>query len=513
MSRALLPLTVFAACAVGTPTIQAPAVAATTPIYRTILQPGAQESQVIVSWRTRALGAKEVLELTSPTGALMTFPAAERDAGAVFYKSNFATATGLAENTTYSYRVGSPDAGWSATETFTTGSFGDDWSFIAVADPQVGVGGLINAQRDAWQNTIATAVAEDPDASLIWSLGDQVEGWGLLEAQYDAFFAAPEIRHIPTNALVGNHEYYPSQLALGDYDEHFINPHQAADIRDYYFERNNILFIEIDSNRDSAADIERHKQFIQATIDERGAHNDWIILGMHHSFYSQGSHHFDAGVQRLRAELSPFISQMNIDAVLSGHDHIYTRSHLMNGTTPVEPARDPARGDVLNPSDGEVLYITTTTAGGGKYYDFTDRNNVKHPDARFENIDKSLEHDSTAVWRQDYTEDYMIVEVTEQALTFTTYNANDPNVVDKVTLRNRDASSNPGGTTPGASNPGANNPDADNPGSGSTTSEDQQSSAGAVIGIILAVLALLGGAGALLGPLATNLPGVRKFLP
>lgn len=108
----------------------------------------------------------------------------------------------------------------------------------------------------------------------------------------------------------------------------------------------------------------------------------------------------------------------------------------MNGLNPVEA--EAKRGDVLEPNDGEVLYLTTTTAGGGKYYDFQGEDGKKYPKARFETIDTTLQHPSTALWRQDYTEDYMKVDVTGDKLTFTTYNANDPSVVDKVSLTNND---------------------------------------------------------------------------
>lgn len=128
--------------------------------------------------------------------------------------------------------------------------------------------------------------------------------------------------------------------------------------------------------------------------------------------------------------------RLDVDAVLGGHDHIYTRTHLMNGLNPVEA--EAKRGDVLEPNDGEVLYLTTTTAGGGKYYDFQGEDGKKYPKARFETIDTTLQHPSTALWRQDYTEDYMKVDVTGDKLTFTTYNATDPSVVDKVSLTNND---------------------------------------------------------------------------
>ena len=109
MSRkSLAAVTLALATATSTVVVPAPATAASNPIFRAVLQPGADETQAIVSWRTNAHAAAEKLEITGPDGT-QTFPAQEKNAGALLYKSNYATATGLKENTTYSYRVGSDE--------------------------------------------------------------------------------------------------------------------------------------------------------------------------------------------------------------------------------------------------------------------------------------------------------------------------------------------------------------------------------------------------------------------
>ena len=55
-----------------------------------------------------------------------------------------------------------------------------------------------------------------------------------------------------------------------------------------------------------------------------------------------------------------------------------------------------------------------------------------------ETIDPKLAHESTAMWRQDYTEDYMRVDVSDDTLTFTTFNEADNTLVDKVSLKKKD---------------------------------------------------------------------------
>lgn len=409
-----------------------------SPIFRQVLQPGADETSVIVSWRTNHKGEEKLK--VYPTGQedqAKEFDAKEKDAGRILYLSNYATATGLAENTEYTYVVGSDEGGWSAPHTFNTGSYGDDWSFVTISDAQIGVGAKIEEQTEQWNKTINKAIGDVPDSRLIWSLGDQIEGWGAPLAQYDGFFSPDVIRQIPLSAIPGNHEGYPSAIAFGDYDEHFINPNQAPDLRNSWFERNNVLFINLDSNASQEDDIERHKRFLKDTIDNRGAFNEWVIVGMHHSLYSQATHYTDSDVGRLRDGLADTFSELGVDVVLSGHDHIYTRTHLMNGHEPVSEGLG-KRNDKLSPNDNEVLYLTTTSAGGGKFYDFQDVNGEKQPNARMEYVPQELVHDSTAYWRQDYTPDYLRVDVTGEQLRLTTYDEPTGALVDRVTLENRD---------------------------------------------------------------------------
>ena len=54
--------------------------------------------------------------------------------------------------------------------------------------------------------------------------------------------------------------------------------------------------------------------------------------------------------------------ELDVDLVLSGHDHIYSRSYLMSGTE-VTGKRDGQK------SEGETLYITGGSSTGSKFYE------------------------------------------------------------------------------------------------------------------------------------------------
>ena len=414
----------------------APAGAINTRISRIVLGIGSDATEANLAWQSKT-NETQFLEYW-PTADPTNITRVESPRGpynsAVFYPHE-ATMTGLEPDTEYAYRVGSDRRGYSEQRTFTTGTDGDSWSFLAMADAQIGVDTKIAEQSAAWNKAVNTATGEHPDSAFIMHLGDQVEGWGAPVKQLEAFTAPEKLQEYRLAVLKGNHETYT--LDRHFQDTYFL-PNEVDDTANYFFNYNNVLFIGLDGNRASKADIDVHAKFVNETIAAHGADADWVIVGIHHAPFSQGTHYTDKDVVELRNSLTPKLSEAGVDLVLSGHDHIYTRTHLMNGVDPVIPAGASKSGDILIPEDNEVLYVTSTTATGGKYYDFQDENGTTHPNVREENV-TDLAHKSTARWRQDYNPDYTSIDVSSESLKLTTYNINTPYVVDQVTLLKKDA--------------------------------------------------------------------------
>ncbi|WP_141761247.1 metallophosphoesterase family protein [Corynebacterium sp. HMSC034E11] len=414
----------------------APAGAINTRISRIVLGIGSDATEANLAWQSKT-SETQFLEYW-PTADPANITRVESPRGpynsAVFYPHE-ATMTGLEPDTEYAYRVGSDRRGYSEQRTFTTGTDGDSWSFLAMADAQIGVDTKIAEQSAAWNKAVNTATGEHPDSAFIMHLGDQVEGWGAPVKQLEEFTAPEKLQEYRLAVLKGNHETYT--LDRHFQDTYFL-PNEVDDTANYFFNYNNVLFIGLDGNRASKADIDVHAKFVNETIAAHGADADWVIVGIHHAPFSQGTHYTDKDVVELRNSLTPKLSEAGVDLVLSGHDHIYTRTHLMNGVAPVIPAGASKSGDILIPEDNEVLYVTSTTATGGKYYDFQDENGTTHPNVREENV-TDLAHKSTARWRQDYNPDYTSIDVSPESLKLTTYNINTPYVVDQVTLLKKDA--------------------------------------------------------------------------
>ena len=414
----------------------APEGAINTRISRIVLGIGSDATEANLAWQSKT-NETQFLEYW-PTADPTNITRVESPRGpynsAVFYPHE-ATMTGLEPDTEYAYRVGSDRRGYSEQRTFTTGTDGDSWSFLAMADAQIGVDTKIAEQSAAWNKAVNTATGEHPDSAFIMHLGDQVEGWGAPVKQLEAFTAPEKLQEYRLAVLKGNHETYT--LDRHFQDTYFL-PNEVDDTANYFFNYNNVLFIGLDGNRASKADIDVHAKFVNETIAAHGGDADWVIVGIHHAPFSQGTHYTDKDVVELRNSLTPKLSEAGVDLVLSGHDHIYTRTHLMNGVDPVIPAGASKSGDILIPENNEVLYVTSTTATGGKYYDFQDENGTTHPNVREENV-TDLAHKSTARWRQDYNPDYTSIDVSSESLKLTTYNINTPYVVDQVTLLKKDA--------------------------------------------------------------------------
>lgn len=331
---------------------------------------------------------------------------ATNDAG--FY-SNQATMTNLEENTAYVYRVVNGDT-VSQIYTFETGDFDEGFSFILAGDPQIGAG---NTETDTvgWDETLDTAIAQlDPD--FLVSAGDQVNT-NNNETQYTGYLN-DALTYLTSATTIGNHD-----SGSAAYNEHFNLPNESTQLgattagTDYWFVYDNTLFMVINSNNRSTAE---HKEFLESAIAQNPDVR-WKTVVFHHSVYSTASHVDDGDIIERREELPPMFSELDIDVVLMGHDHVYTRTYMMNGTTPDDSQG--VQSEVTNPEG--VLYLTANSASGSKYYD------IKAPEAAY-----------SAVMDQSYRRTITDIDVTDTSYTMTTYYMDTMEVLDTFTINKID---------------------------------------------------------------------------
>ncbi|MDR1830580.1 MAG: hypothetical protein LBQ76_07405, partial [Candidatus Fibromonas sp.] len=136
----------------------------------------------------------------------------------------------------------------------------------------------------------------------------------------------------------------------------------------YYYLYNNILVVVLNTGsfpqKQSDADsyIAKYKKTMDAAKAAHAGQYDWLMVSYHKSTTSISSHACDKEMEYyVKAGLEKMITESGVDVVLTGHDHILVRSHLMKW--------DNAKGHSVRSTDGKgAIYLTVSTASGGKFY-------------------------------------------------------------------------------------------------------------------------------------------------
>ena len=414
----------------------------------------------------------------------------EQDNNGETYNSNKVTATGLKENKTYYYSYDNGN-GYTKPAEYTTKST-NNFSFAFVGDPQIGSSNELkgkdtkefyDAQSNAvksdafnWSSTLNAALEKtDDQLSFVVSAGDQIQTTkkklpnkdaSKSEIEYTGYLSPEALKSLPVATTVGNHD---SDNA--NYTYHF-NRTNASELGsnkvvggNYYFKYGNALFIMLNTQDTNVAE---HKQFIEQTV---AANKDckWRIVTLHQDIYGSAEHSNEPEITNLRYQLTPIFEQNDIDAVLTGHDHAYSRSKMLLGGTKANDYTDDefdaelekdmdagenpttktvAPGNIKNDSTDEkdqkyltylksimdekaietvkkqgssvinpegVLYMTAGSSSGSKYYDLVPRQQTY------------IAHR----WQEDVPT-YSVVDVTENSLTINTYRTDNDEKIDET---------------------------------------------------------------------------------
>lgn len=316
------------------------------------LTPGADETQLNFAWYSKDESGKQATPvvhfgtdknaLTAYTGKASAVDTSLTDG--VAYHTNQVTVTGLKENTTYYYTV---EKNGVQTEpvVYKTGSF-SNVKMLYVGDPQVGASkgqtqgsdalvadaGAANtaARNDSfgWNRTLEIATAQNPDLNFIISAGDQVNKTGKAkEEEYAGYLDPDALASLPVATTIGNHDSLNA-----DYDYHFNNPNETDNGQteaggDYYYSYGAGLFIVLNTNNYNVAEHEKTIQEAIASAPDAA----WRVVTIHQDIYGTGLDHSDTDGMILRTQLTPIFDKYDIDVVLQGHDHTYSRSKLLYG--------------------------------------------------------------------------------------------------------------------------------------------------------------------------------------
>ena len=419
------------------------------------LTPGADESQLNYAWYSHTVETPKVRVATKQNmdGAI-EFEGTQTEAvtiDGVKYYSNKVIVKNLKEDTNYYYQV-MQNGKWQDAEVYTTKSF-SEFSFLYVGDPQIGasknqtsteqekmvsVGNEVSstaadnlaARNDGynWNNILNDAVKDHSNVSFIVSAGDQVNA-GKNEREYAAYLGADALTSLPVATTIGNHDSVSNQYSL-----HFNNPNafsskdanyiqgQTEAGTDYYYSYGNVLFIVLDTNNYNCA---THENVMKKAISEN-KDAKWRIVVFHQDIFGSGYDHSDSDGMVLRTQLTPLMDKYDIDVVLQGHDHTYSRTYQLQGDGKDHTAYgkdvdmksadyitqnncyqivdDTESGTVVNPKG--TVYLEANSATGSKFYNLI-----------------ASKQDYISERSQTWTPSYSVVTVTDNSFSVKTYDA------------------------------------------------------------------------------------------
>lgn len=364
-----------------------------------ILVPGDDEKQVKVSWLTELKGNYNLeVSKRADSGKQDTYmEISMQDSSGK--KENWHCYTApidiLDPDTTYYYRIVSQD-GQSATELYEYKAEAESFSFLFAGDPQLGADEL-SSDTEGWKRTVSAGKSIDEAAAFFITAGDQTDSSKEKDVLKEYFaLRSPEIlKSLPLYVNKGNHE---DDSTL--YDGQFCSVSGEGDFCRTY---RNALFIGIDSNND---DFDAHRKYIREAVEQNPSR--WIIVTMHHPIY--GGRVRSKSLEEKREAYSAIFSEMGVDLVLSGHDHIYSRSYVMNGTEITGKS-----GGILE--NGETLYLSGGSSSGSKYF-----------------MDPLEKPDFLDVMLQEEKPFLTDIVVGEDRITIRTYRVTDREIVDTVDL-------------------------------------------------------------------------------
>jgi len=115
--------------------------------------------------------------------------------------------------------------------------------------------------------------------------------------------------------------------SLGNHDnpnERFYKLFNMNEAKYYTFTKGNVRFFVLDSNYMDSNQL----AWLEKQLQTAG-NKDWKICYFHHPLYSSGKTHGSS--VELRSLIEPLFIKYRVDAVFSGHDHVYERVHPQKG--------------------------------------------------------------------------------------------------------------------------------------------------------------------------------------
>lgn len=187
-----------------------------------------------------------------------------------------------------------------------------------------------------WNHTLELAVEKaGSDPAFVLSAGDQIQtnakkvkDGTVSEIEYAGYLSPEVLKSLPVATTVGNHD-----ADNANYTWHFNVPNLSTLGSngivggDYSFRYGDALFMMLNTQDTNVAE---HRQFMEETI-KANADCKWRIVTLHQDIYGSAEHSNEPEITNLRYELVPIFEENDVDVVLTGHDHAYSRTYLLEG--------------------------------------------------------------------------------------------------------------------------------------------------------------------------------------
>ena len=244
----------------------------------------------------------------------------------------------LNQNKTYVYRAFDKTSGvGSELATFKTANLkSNSFKFVHISDSQVASSALdtkhtAEGTGEYLTDTLKGVFQNMPNFMI--HTGDFVEN-----SAYETYWKnmlhtnAQYLARLPVMALSGNHE--TTYLAGSNETFKHFNvkmPNQTTDLGYYYsFDYGNTKFIMLNTNNLENNRLET-AQYNWLVNELKNNNKKWTIISMHNPMYSVGKYGADSSKNAkslaLREQLGKLFAEYNVDLVLQGHDHAYSKTY------------------------------------------------------------------------------------------------------------------------------------------------------------------------------------------
>ena len=242
--------------------------------------------------------------------------------------------TNLTPGATYFYRVGSETNGYSNVGTLKiedSKSSINEVTFLHLTDSQESA----KTNYDVWADVLRAGKNKCPKASFLAFSGDftnfSYSNVNMNEWLWGLDTAAGTLRNMPIEPSSGNHDAY-NYAFVDRFDIKWADYYKDSDKDilsggNYYFTYgDDVIFINLNTNIDIYhPESESQLTWLRGILEQYKDYK-WKVVQIHKGLMSTGSHSNNYDVEYYRDKLCPIFAKYNVDLVLQGHDHVYTRS-------------------------------------------------------------------------------------------------------------------------------------------------------------------------------------------